>query len=214
MSPDPSQYRRNQFKNTARNFLRNFRSRSGFWCPMIDPASDDTRKNGIARIGAQPIVLAAGALVVLLVGAGSVALWRATTGSYPETDRAIAARQIRARAAEASEQLAEKTKAMAETQQEQVDQLQALQEQMQGVKRLLAAQQGEAKRLSDQVGTLAGAIDNLRQSFASAQSSDTPAAAAAGHATVRPKARTIAIRTTAVRTTATGHLRRRTRSPG
>ena len=185
---------------------------------MIDPASDDTRKKGIARIGSQPIVLTAGVLVVLLVGAGSVALWRATTGSYPETHRAIAARQIQARAAEVSEQLAEKTKAMADTQQEQVDQLQALQEQMQGVKHLLAAQQGEAKRLSDQVGTLAGAIDNLRQSFASAQSSDTPAAAMAGHASVRPKARTSAIKPsatkpTAIRTTATGHVRKRTGSP-
>lgn len=185
---------------------------------MIDAASDDTRKNGIARIGSQPIVLAAGVLVILLVGVGSVALWRATTGSYPETDRAIAARQIRARAAEVSEQLAEKTKAMAETQQEQIDQLQALQEEMQGVKRLLAAQQGEAKRLSDQVGTLAGAIDNLRQSFASAQSSDTSAATTVGRATVRPKARRTAIRataigTTAIRTTATVHVRKRTRSP-
>jgi hypothetical protein len=176
---------------------------------MIDAASDDTRKNGIARIGSQPIVLAAGVLVVLLVGAGSVALWRASTGSYPETDRAIAVRQIRARAAEASEQLAEKTKAMAETQQEQVDQLQALQEQMQGVKRLLAAQQGEAKRLSDQVGTLAGAVDNLRESFASARSSDTPVAATARRATVRPRART-----TAIRTTATRHVPKRTGSPG
>jgi uncharacterized coiled-coil protein SlyX len=161
---------------------------------MIDPASDDARKNGIARIGSQPVALAAGVLLVLLLGAGSVALWRVSTGSYPESDRAIAIRQIQARAVEASEQLAEKTKAMAVTQQEQVDQLQALQEQMQGVKRLLAAQQNEAKRLSDQVGTLTGAIDNLRQSFASAQSSETPAPASAGHATVRPKAKTAAIR--------------------
>ncbi|WP_300179081.1 hypothetical protein [Bradyrhizobium sp.] len=179
---------------------------------MIDPASNDTRKNGIARIGSQPIVLAAGVLVVLLVGIGSVALWRAATGSYPETDRAIAARQIRARAAEASEQLAEKTKAMAETQQEQIDQLQALQEQMQGVKRLLAAQQGEAKRLSDQVGTLAGAVDGLRESFASARSSDTPVATAR-RPTVRSKARTTAVRVTVIRTTTTGHVRKRTGSP-
>jgi hypothetical protein len=148
---------------------------------MIDPASDDARKNGIARIGSQPVALAAGVLLVLLLGAGSVALWRVSTGSYPESDRAIATRQIQARAVEASEQLADKTKAMAVTQQEQVDQLQALQEQMQGVKRLLAAQQNDAKRLSDQVGTLTGAIDNLRQSFASAQSSDTAAPAPARH---------------------------------
>jgi uncharacterized protein HemX len=153
---------------------------------MTDPASsDDVRKNGIARIGSQPIALAAGVLLVLLVGAASVGLWRVATGSYPETDRAIAIRQVQARAAEASEQLAEKTKAMAATQQEQVDQLQALQEQVQGVKRLLAGQQNEAKRLSDQIGTLTGAIDNLRQSFASAQSSDTSAPAPTSHAKAR-----------------------------
>jgi uncharacterized coiled-coil protein SlyX len=154
---------------------------------MIDVTPDDAG-SGMARIGSQPIALAAVALVLLLIGGGSVALWRATTGSYPETDHAIAARQIRARAAAASEQLAEKTKAISVTQQEQVDQLQALQDQMQGVKRLLAAQQSEAKRLSDQVGTLTGAIDNLRQSFASAQSSETPAPASAGRTTARAKA--------------------------
>ena len=155
---------------------------------MIDVTSDDSRKHDIARIGSQPIALAAGALVLLLVGAGSVALWRVATGYTPESDRAIAARQIQARAAEASEQLADKTKAMAMTQQEQIDQLQALQEQLHSVKRLLAAQQTDAKRLSDQVGTLTGAVDSLRQSFASTQSSDTPAPASAGHARVRAKA--------------------------
>lgn len=155
---------------------------------MIDVAPDDARKSGIAHIGAQPIALAAVALAVLLAGAGTVALWRAASGSYPETDRAIAARQIQARTAEATERLADKTRAIGVTQQEQVDQLQALQEQMQGVKRLLAAQQNDAKRLSDQVGTLTGAIDSLRQSFASAQSSDTPAPAPARHGAVRTKA--------------------------
>ena len=149
---------------------------------MIDVTPDEPRKNGIAHIGSQPIALAAVALAVLLAGGGTVALWRASTGSYPETDRAIANRQIQTRAAEATEQLADKTKAIGVTQQEQVDQLQALQEQMQGVKRLLAAQQNDAKRLSDQVGTLTCAIDNLRQSFASAQSSDTSVQAPARHA--------------------------------
>ena len=170
---------------------------------MTDPASsDDVRKNGISRLGSQPIALAAGVLLILLVGAASVGLWRVATGSYPETDRAIAIRQVQARAAEASEQLAEKTKAMAATQQEQVDQLQALQEQVQGVKRLLAGQQNEAKRLSDQIGTLTGAIDNLRQSFASAQSSDTSAPAPSAHAKAR-------------RTTATRHVQHKhTKSRG
>ena len=172
---------------------------------MIDVTPDDAGKSSIARIGSQPIALAAVALALLLIGAGSVEVWRITTGSYPETDHAIAARQIRARAVAASEQLAEKTKAIGVTQQEQVDQLQALQEQMQGVKRLLAAQQNDAKRLSDQIGAVAGAIDSLRQSFASAQSSDTPAPAAVGHATVRAKAGANAARHT---------LRKRAKSRG
>lgn len=149
---------------------------------MIDVTPDGARKNRIARLGSQPIVLAAVALAVLLAGGGTVALWRAGTGNYPESDHAIAARQTQARTVEITEQLADKTKAMGETQQEQVDQLQALQDQMQSVKRLLAAQQSDAKRLSDEVSTLTGAIDNLRQSFASAQSSDTSAPAAARHA--------------------------------
>jgi phage-related tail protein len=155
---------------------------------MIDVTPDDARKKGIAPIGSQPIALAAVALAVVLAAGGTVALWRASTGSYPESDRTISARQIQARAAEATEQLADKTKAIGVTQQEQVDQLQALQEQMQSVKRLLAAQQNDSKRLSDQVGTLTGAIDNLRQSFASAQSSDTPAPAPATHARTRTRA--------------------------
>jgi uncharacterized coiled-coil protein SlyX len=156
---------------------------------MIDVTPDGAGRNGIARIGSQPIALAAVALAVLLAGGGTVALWRAGTGNYPESDRAVAARQAQARAAEATEQLADKTRAMGVTQQEQVDQLQALQEQLQGVKRLLAAQQSDAKRLNDQVGTLTGAIDNLRQSFASAQSSDQPPQASTRHAAARPKPR-------------------------
>jgi uncharacterized protein HemX len=168
---------------------------------MIDVTPGEARKNGIAHIGSQPIALAAVALAVLLAGGGTVALWRASTGSYPETDRAIAIRQIQTRATEATEQLADKTKAIGVTQQEQVDQLQALQEQMQGVKRLLAAQQNDARRLSDQVGTLTGAIDSLRQSFASAQSADTPSSAPAGHARNRaaPRSGSAGVATHALR---------------
>src|SRR6202012_3626918 len=160
----------------------------GLYNGMSDANPADKRHGGIARIGRQPMALASVALALLIAGGGTVAFWRATTGNYPETDRAVAARQVQARAAEATEQLADKTRAMSQTQQEQVDQLQALQEQMQGVKRLLAAEQNDAKRLPDQVGTLTGGIDNLRQSFASAQSSDTPAPAAARHSPTRSKA--------------------------
>lgn len=142
------------------------------------------------RFGGQPIALAAVALVLLLVGAGSVALWRAASGNSPETDRAVSARQIQARAAQASEQLVEKTKALDLSQQEAIDQLQALQDQMLGVKRLLAAQQNDTKRLSDQLGELTTAIEGLRQSFASAQPTDAPSEPSARHSSERSRSHT------------------------
>src|ERR1700722_11849643 len=100
---------------------------------MIDVTSGRPSQNGIARIGAQPIALAAIALVLVLTGAGSIALWRATAGTSTEPDRVISTRQIQLRAAEASEQLVERTKALEQSQQDSIDQLQALQDQMQGV---------------------------------------------------------------------------------
>jgi hypothetical protein len=155
---------------------------------MIDVISDDQSNHRIARIGRQPIALAAVALVLMLTAAGSIALWRATAGSSTEPDRVVSARQIQLRAAEASEQLVERTKALEFSQQESIDQLQALQDQVQGVKRLLTAQQTDAKRLSEQVGAVAAAIDSLRQSFAAAPateaSTDQPKAR---HAANRPK---------------------------
>ena len=81
-------------------------------------------------------------------------------------------RQLQARTAQASEQLVEKTKGLEATQQESIDQLQMVQDQLQTVRRLLAAQQTDTKKLSEQVGTLTEAVDGLRQSFASAQASE------------------------------------------
>jgi peptidoglycan hydrolase CwlO-like protein len=66
----------------------------------------------------------------------------------------------------------EKTKGLEATQQESIDQLQVVHDQLQTVKRLLSAQQADAKRLSEQVAGLTEAIDGLRQSFASAQASE------------------------------------------
>ncbi len=132
----------------------------------------------MARIGSQPIALAAGALVVIVLGVGGIALWRAYTGVSPEQERIVAARQLQVRAAQASEQLVEKTKGLEATQQESIDQLQVVQDQLQTVKRLLAAQQTDAKRLSDQVAGLTEAIDGLRQSFASAQATEAGAPSA------------------------------------
>lgn len=163
----------------------NFRFRPGFLSLMIAVTPDDAKSNGIARIGSQPIVLAAAALIIMVVGAGSIALWRAYTGVSPEQDRIVAARQLQVRAAQASEQLVEKTKALETTQQEAIDQLQVVQDQLQTVRRLLAAQQADAKRLSEQVSGLTEAIDGLRQSFASAQASEASAPASTRNKSIR-----------------------------
>ncbi|HVX77116.1 MAG TPA: hypothetical protein VHB49_13370 [Bradyrhizobium sp.] len=138
---------------------------------MVD-LHPDTKPNGFGRIGAQPIALAAIALAAVVAGTGAVALWRAYTGDSPEQERLTAARMMQARALQTSEQLVEKTKALDLSQQEAIDQLQALQDDVQTIRHALAAQQSDAKRLSDEVTSLTTAIDNLRQSFASVQSSE------------------------------------------
>src|SRR6266481_10044102 len=142
---------------------------------MMHFTSNDSEANVVGRIGSQPIALAAAALVILVVGAGSIVLWRAYTGTSPEQDRIASARQLQARTAQASEQLIEKTKGLEASQQESIDQLQVVQDQLQTVRRLLTAQQADTKKLSEQVGTLTESIDGLRQSFASAQAAE-PAA--------------------------------------
>jgi hypothetical protein len=147
----------------------------------------DTGRNNFARIGAQPIVLAGAVLLVMLTGVASIALWRAYTGSSPELDRVVTARALQARTVQASEQLVEKTKGLEATQQESVDQLQVVQDQLSTVRRLLASQQSETKRLSDQVTALTEAIEGLRQSFASAQPSES-ASAPVRNRTIRVRA--------------------------
>ncbi|WP_407175335.1 hypothetical protein [Bradyrhizobium sp. STM 3562] len=141
---------------------------------MIELAREDTSPNA-TRIGTQPIALAAVTLMVILASAAAMALWRAHTGTSPETDRAMAARQLQqAHAAQVSQQLVEKTRGLEVTQQESIDQLQVVQDQLQQVRKQLAAQQADAKRLSGQVAGLSEAVDSLRQSFASAQSASEP----------------------------------------
>jgi uncharacterized coiled-coil protein SlyX len=147
-----------------------------------------------ARIGGQPIAVGAVALAIVLLGIGSITLWRAYTGTTPETDRVVASRQLQARTAQASEQLVEKTKGLEATQQESIDQLQVVQDQLLTVRRLLAAQQADTRKLSEQVGTLTESIDGLRQSFASAQASEaasppaTRKRSAGGSAKTKPHA--------------------------
>jgi peptidoglycan hydrolase CwlO-like protein len=96
---------------------------------------------------------------------------------------------MQARATQASEQLVEKTKGLEATQQESIDQLQMVQDQLLTVRRLLAAQQADTKKLSEQVGTLTEAVDGLRQSFASAQASEPAASSSPRTRAVKAKPR-------------------------
>src|ERR1700730_2117376 len=93
---------------------------------MIPVLSRDLSSNKNLRLGSQPIALAAAILLIVVAGAASIALWRAYTGTSPELDRVAAARHLQARAAQASEQLVEKTKGLEATQQESIDQLQVI----------------------------------------------------------------------------------------
>lgn len=127
------------------------------------------------RIGVQPIAVTAVGLCLVLFGIGAIALYRVTTGTSPESDRVVASRQLQTRTAQVSEQLVEKTKGLEATQQESIDQLQMVQDQLQTVRRMLASQQADTKKLSEQVTALTEAVEGLRQSFASAQANE-PAA--------------------------------------
>jgi hypothetical protein len=154
------------------------------------PLTKDTRSmsSSFARIGSQPIAVTAAALVLILAGVAGIAISRAYTGQSPETDRAAIARALQARAAQASEQLVEKTKGLEQTQQDSIDQLQVMQDQLQTVRRQLAFQQADNKRLSEQIAGLSEAVDGLRQSFASAQSADPSPAPAARNRSIRTRA--------------------------
>lgn len=169
---------------------------------MIEIPSRPAGSSGIAHIGSQPIALAAGALILILLGVGGIAVWRSYSGGAPEQDRVVAVRQLQARAAQASEQLVEKTKGLEETQQESIDQLQVVQDQLQTVRRLLAAQQADTKRLSEQVSGLTEAIDGLKQSFASAQGPDANAGPSSHNKSVRTRSQ-------AARSAHRGHARPR-----
>ena len=126
-----------------------------------------------SRFGGQPFIIGATALRAIVIGIGAIAAWRAYTGTSPELDRVVQARALQARATQAaSEHLVEKTRGLEATQQESIDQLQQVQDQLQTVRRLLASQQAETKRLSEQVTTLTESIDGLKQSFASARADD------------------------------------------
>jgi uncharacterized protein HemX len=136
-----------------------------------------SNRSPLQEIGQQPILITAAALVLVILGIGSIFAWRTYSGNTPEPERLTASRLQQARVAQASEQLVEKTKGIEATQQQSIDQLQVVQDQLLTMQRLLTSQQNETRKLTEQVGTLTASLDNLRQSFASTAASDeTPSA--------------------------------------
>jgi hypothetical protein len=139
---------------------------------MTEIHPHDSRLSAMARIGSQPIAFAAAALIVIVVGIGAIFAWRSYTGTSPEQERVATGRLVQARVAQASEQLVTKTKDLEVTQQQSIDQLQMVQDQLQSIQQMLTVQRAETRRLTEKVGDLSGTLDGMRQSFASAQSSD------------------------------------------
>lgn len=143
---------------------------------MIEVKPNYSYSNTILRLGSQPIAVTAVVVAILIIGIGSVVAWRGYTGTAPEQERVTTARVNQARVAHASEQLVEKTKGLEESQQQSIDQLQVVQDQLVVMTKLLASQQIETRKLSEQVGSITGTLDTLRQSFASAQPAPEAAA--------------------------------------
>src|SRR5258708_5851408 len=108
-------------RQSAAAVLRQLSLSVTLWSVMIEIPSNAARIGGIARIGSQPIALAAATLILVLVGVGSVMMWRAYSGTSPAQDRIASARQLQARTAQASQQLVEKTKGLEANQHEAID---------------------------------------------------------------------------------------------
>ena len=95
---------------------------------MIEIAFRDAKTGEVAHVGSQPIVLAAAALIMIVLGLCGIALGRAYNRPAPEQDRFVAISRLQATAAQTSERLVEKTEALEATQQEWIDQLQVAQD--------------------------------------------------------------------------------------
>lgn len=169
--------------------------------PMSDDLPDSAARgkhpSRLQEIGQQPILITSVVLALLVAGIGGIFGWRAYSGANPEPERLTAARLQQARVAQASEQIIEKTKGIEATQQQSIDQLQVVQDQLLTMQRLMAAQQNDTRKLTEQVGTLTTTLDNLRQSFASvpatnddAQGARNTARRSKSHPTVASRNRT------------------------
>ena len=129
----------------------------------------------LSRFSGQPILIAAAAFVVVVLGIGSIAGFGA---SIPATcpSPTVSLRSGNCRRVPRRRPNSWSRRPRASKPPGGIDRpIQVVQDQLLTVRRLLAAQQADTRKLSEQVGTLTESIDGLRQSFASAQASE-PAA--------------------------------------
>ena len=134
---------------------------------MTHLGSNDPENGSMLRSSSQPIALATILLLLIVIGIGSITLWRATSQMVPEIDRIALARLLQSRSSQNLEQLIGKTNILDTSQQDTIDQLQIVQDELQTVKRLLASEDADKRRLADQVSVLTEMVDGLRQSYAS-----------------------------------------------
>jgi hypothetical protein len=122
---------------------------------MVELLPSDPNENS-NRVGPHPsrrvLVVALASLLVL----GGAVIWRASVSRpVPEQAKIVAPPRDPMLV-----QLVENTKALEDSQQQAIDQLQVLQD-------LLRAQQAETKKSSDRVAALNARLDTLQQAFAS-----------------------------------------------
>lgn len=122
-------------------------------------------------ISSHPIFLGLAALVVLAAGLGWIAASRTLKAPPHENNPITSDQPLQARSVQ-FEEFAEKSKNLEQSQQETIDQVQAAGDQIFILKKLLAAQQAETRRLTEQVKEVAEAVDGLRQSFATTRDPD------------------------------------------
>ena len=109
----------------------------------------------VARIGGQPIAIAAVAFVIVVMGIGSIALWRAPIPGNAPRKRIASSRQGNCRPAphKRPSNWSKRPRAWKRpSSSESIDQLQVVQDQLVTVRRLLASQQTDTKKLSEQGG--------------------------------------------------------------
>ena len=123
---------------------------------MIDSLLSEPRRQGTAAMRQHGRLMVGAAAALLIVGGAFV--WRIAGGAAgdqgPTTSASAQAKNP------VLNELVETTKALGSSQQQAIDQLQALQE-------LVASQQAETKKSSDEVAALSEKLEALRQSFAS-----------------------------------------------